>query len=444
MKNIKCLFQDQEYCAMGSFLNKIDTIPEEFGVIPDWGRGTDSFSAIDAELKVEDDSIIVYDLWLCAEDDRYLPIHGVQPTFPSSRSGFGLYSGLDIKLEGDGSFFLVCKPARSRLDITGFSCPYDYEEVHELVIENGKVVRKVDRSAEAAADRLKDGPTPLQAAIAVDKTPKAYWRRLRDWISASLDPVIQRDCHLLRRLCSRKSCRPLTCEDALTVLRLKDRAEAAGFSAQKSRTRQKAVETRAKGISSMPDNKCDTNMQNDSQDSWHPFDFSTLKDIEKREFVGPVKIADWPLEPDKIADWLKEGKPYPDYAPGIYLIVWNKSSKPNFKEPGTGGHFKKKDPNVPINTLNKKWIDKTCVLYIGMAGWRNGLKRRLNCYMQFGAGSPVSHWGGRYIWQIRESGELLVYWKELPHSDPRAMEKGLLMEFRKQYDGRLPFANIKG
>jgi hypothetical protein len=436
MKNTTCIYQDQEYLAIGDLLfGKIYSIPEEFGVFPDWGGGTDAYRAIGAALQVEGDSLIVRDLWLYATDDRYLPIHGVQPTFKGPRS-YALYSALNTKVEGDGQLFLVRKQVWCLGDISGYSGPFDYEEVLELTIENGAIAKITNRSVEAAEERLKRGPSPLEteiaAQVAVFETPKAVWRKLMDWVNASTDPDMQRDLHLVTILCRRKSFCP-TGREALKIVRLKDRAEASGFSAQKSRTRRRAVENSSEESAAMPDTARDINMLNDSQDHWHTFDFSTPEAIEKQGFAGKIKIADWG----------KEDEPHPDNAKGIYLIVWNKRSIVHFDGIGTGGHFKKKDPNVKTEILEKSWIPETCVLYIGKAAAKkNGLRGRLNQYMRFGDGKSSPHSGGRYIWQLRERGELLIYWKELPNEEPRDVERLLLQEFKKQY-GRLPFANLK-
>lgn len=287
----------------------------------------------------------------------------------------------------------------------------------------------------------------IETIRAVLETSKAYWRKLMDWFNASPDHDMQRDIHLIRMLCRKRAYCP-TGRQALKVLQLKDRAEAAGFSEQQSRTRRRATRNSTEESAAMPDADSDANLQIDSQDYWRPhtFDFSTLGGIEKMGFVGPIKIADWPLSKVEIADWRKAGKSHPNNAKGIYLIVLNNRSPVHFVEPGTGGHYKNKDPNVKTEILEKDWIPKTCVLYIGKAGgskYKTGLQDRLNAYMKFGRRKPVPHWGGRYIWQIRGHGELLVYWKELPNQDqdPRTVESLLLQEFEKQYD-RLPFANL--
>jgi hypothetical protein len=49
--------------------------------------------------------------------------------------------------------------------------------------------------------------------------------------------------------------------------------------------------------------------------------------------------------------------------------------------------------------------------------------------------------GGRHIWQLANSGNLLVCWKVTLHDVLRTVEKALIEEFERVY-GKLPFANL--
>jgi hypothetical protein len=60
----------------------------------------------------------------------------------------------------------------------------------------------------------------------------------------------------------------------------------------------------------------------------------------------------------------------------------------------------------------------------------------------FGNGKPVGHWGGRYLWQLKNSANLVLCWKATPHSDPGEVEHELIRSFIAHY-GALPFANLK-
>jgi hypothetical protein len=57
--------------------------------------------------------------------------------------------------------------------------------------------------------------------------------------------------------------------------------------------------------------------------------------------------------------------------------------------------------------LRESWVPKTHVMNIGKANIAN---RRLSEYGRLGAGTNIGHKGGRYIWQLADSGDLLVAW----------------------------------
>jgi len=122
--------------------------------------------------------------------------------------------------------------------------------------------------------------------------------------------------------------------------------------------------------------------------------------------------------------------------PGVYAVF--AAGDPAFAEVSCGGHFKGKDPTVPVATLQAKWISDAEVLYVGKA---NLLNRRLREFAAFGAGRPIGHWGGRYIWQLEGCQDLMVGWVATPEEDPRGVEARLLDAFVAQH-GRLPFANL--
>jgi len=126
--------------------------------------------------------------------------------------------------------------------------------------------------------------------------------------------------------------------------------------------------------------------------------------------------------------------------PGIYLVLRATSLPPQFTPLNRGGHFKGRDPTLPISTLQARWVPGTAVLYIGKAS--TSLRRRLSSYIKFGYGHPVGHWGGRLIWQLTDCDQLLLCWQPVVGTDPREMERLLIEEFVEKY-GRLPFANLR-
>ena len=78
-------------------------------------------------------------------------------------------------------------------------------------------------------------------------------------------------------------------------------------------------------------------------------------------------------------------------------------------------------------------------MYIGKA---TSLKKRLGQYLRFGQTKNVGHYGGRYIWQLKNHSDLIVCWKTTPQYDPREIEKGLILDFKREF-GERPFANLK-
>ena len=125
---------------------------------------------------------------------------------------------------------------------------------------------------------------------------------------------------------------------------------------------------------------------------------------------------------------------------GVYVILRKNTDDPAFLEVGTGGFFKKKDPNVSIKELADNWVENTPVMYIGKAG-EGRLRKRIREYMRFGRGENVGHWGGRLIWQLADANDLIVCWFET-EEDSREVEKEMIEKFTEAFGDR-PFANLK-
>ncbi len=164
-----------------------------------------------------------------------------------------------------------------------------------------------------------------------------------------------------------------------------------------------------------------------------PNSFKTLADIEDQGFVGFLKISDLMRDSSKIPD-----------KPGVYMVIYEGSGTPTFLETGTGVFHKDKNPNVGFPVLIKNWVKNTVVLYIGKAGgsdYDTTLSKRLKDYLRFGKGASVGQYGGRLIWQIKNSGDLLICWKTMIPGEPRNVEAELISEFAAYYEKR-PFANL--
>jgi hypothetical protein len=132
--------------------------------------------------------------------------------------------------------------------------------------------------------------------------------------------------------------------------------------------------------------------------------------------------------------------------PGVYCVIRPSPGAPKFVAASPAGHFKGKDPTVSRSELQDLWVQGAAVVYIGKANHgvtkRRGLRKRLQEFGDFGAGHPAAHSGGQRIWQLSDSAELLVGWKQLPDEDVVSTERRLLDAFSRRH-GRLPFANMR-
>jgi hypothetical protein len=130
---------------------------------------------------------------------------------------------------------------------------------------------------------------------------------------------------------------------------------------------------------------------------------------------------------------------------GVYVVVRDTDAPPGFLARSVGGWYRHQDPSVAADVLKEKWVDGAPVLYIGRArgpGVRSLLQQRVKRYIRFGQGKAVGHWGGRFVWQLRDHVALQVAWRPTPDEDPEVTEAALLGGFFLRYQ-RLPFANLR-
>lgn len=127
-------------------------------------------------------------------------------------------------------------------------------------------------------------------------------------------------------------------------------------------------------------------------------------------------------------------------AAAAYVVYRPSAHGPVFLDANPGGRFKGRDPTVAVDTLQARWVPGAHVVYIGKA---DDARRRLRQFARFGAGDPIGHWGGRYIWQLADSDELLVAWHTVSWEESaRDYEKRLLARFAELHNGARPFANL--
>jgi hypothetical protein len=131
--------------------------------------------------------------------------------------------------------------------------------------------------------------------------------------------------------------------------------------------------------------------------------------------------------------------------PGVYIVRAPDGFTPTFLETSRGGHFKKKDPTMPVGVLKRLWVEGTSIVYIGQAGGGKSaatLRERIRALLRFGAGEPVGHRGGRALWQVDGAETLIVSWRALSDEDPRVIERAMIRDFSKRF-GKRPFANLQ-
>jgi hypothetical protein len=127
---------------------------------------------------------------------------------------------------------------------------------------------------------------------------------------------------------------------------------------------------------------------------------------------------------------------------GIYLIERELESSPQFRIPSTGGWFKGQDPNCALDIVDAKWVGGARIHNIGKAAGQKGLKGRLRQLIDFGIGKPVGHRGGRLLWHLEDSDDLLVRWRICTADEADRAETTAIADFKRSHRGMRPFANM--
>ena len=162
-------------------------------------------------------------------------------------------------------------------------------------------------------------------------------------------------------------------------------------------------------------------------------DFNNIVEFKKAGFIGFKKMSELFVDSSEIPK-----------IKGVYLILNPNYNKAEYLQIGTGGYFKGKNPNVLMEELKLNWVENSLVVYIGKAGSESSkatLNSRFKQYFGFGQGKNIGHWGGRFIWQLKNCNDLIVCWKPLLNDDPRTTESTLIKCFVSEFSKR-PFANL--
>lgn len=127
--------------------------------------------------------------------------------------------------------------------------------------------------------------------------------------------------------------------------------------------------------------------------------------------------------------------------PGTYLVIRASEITPRFLVKSTGGWFKRKDPSYSPEVVPKSWIEGAHIVYVGMTRARKGLRGRLRQYFDFGCGKNIGHRGGRLLWHLEDSANLLVCWRTCSAAEADLAETEAIVQFKATHGGARPFAN---
>ena len=130
---------------------------------------------------------------------------------------------------------------------------------------------------------------------------------------------------------------------------------------------------------------------------------------------------------------------------GLFLVVWPSGEVPEFLHQSAAEDFKGRNPSLPEETLQVRWVQSAKVVFIGRAGGESHeetLQWRLRQYMRSGQGGAAGRLAARLIWQIKDCHQMQVCWVTSGADNPAELEKSLLVLFEDTY-GSLPFANLR-
>lgn len=130
------------------------------------------------------------------------------------------------------------------------------------------------------------------------------------------------------------------------------------------------------------------------------------------------------------------------YSAGIYVVFKPENMNINFLPLSTAiNKYKEENMLYDVNILNSKYekSDKL-ILYIGKAGGKNKLRKRIKQLVRYGYNEVNNHRGGRAIWQIEDNKNLLIGYKMCNY--PELTEKNLLLDYCAK-NNVLPVGNWK-
>ncbi len=127
----------------------------------------------------------------------------------------------------------------------------------------------------------------------------------------------------------------------------------------------------------------------------------------------------------------------PGKHPGVYVILRSNGDAPAFLAENPGPYRKGTSPTLDVRSLMLKWSPRSSILYYGQSS--PPIRHRMRAYLWFPKGRR-GHWGGRAIWQLKDSEQLVVAWMTTKADEARPIEAEMIGAFAASF-GRLPYAS---
>lgn len=173
----KFIYRGAAYDVIGVRGGELIT-PEQFGMTPTAGC-TACWRGFYVTYELTSEGLYLRELTLYEKNKNYKPIDGVMPVrVRKSMFDVGIgdmsYSNLNVRVPFTGKIRIAKDFIRERYVHMGFQAPSAYKTVHDVALEDGKVVDILDRSWEVEKLREEMGERP-----GVDG--------LMEWIDKSFD-----------------------------------------------------------------------------------------------------------------------------------------------------------------------------------------------------------------------------------------------------------------
>lgn len=134
--------------------------PQEYGITP-LSCCTACWDGYWCEYNITKEGILLENLYINSYDDYYPAINGIEPLYDEENGkfvthvGHRVYQGINLKCDYTGRIVVGREFLPEYYIHSGYQRGYGYEEVKELVLKNGDLVKVIDHSEEARKIREK-------------------------------------------------------------------------------------------------------------------------------------------------------------------------------------------------------------------------------------------------------------------------------------------------